>query len=336
MVKSSDLGVLHTPCVLAADTTTVSPHSGMFLDCSEHCSSFQPLPGGLRLHLKLENMQTTGSFKIRGVANQLTSGVNNQKKKCYVTMSAGNYGRTFAHAAQKLGFAQHATVLMPDTAPQNRADLIQKCGLKVDRMPSADLMRGVAKYEQQHGAVFLHPFDDIDLIAGHASLGLELMQDVKDVDIVLVCCGGGGLLAGVATAIATFPNTTSAKVYGIEPEKACGMHKSMRAGTPAKCPEARSVASGLAPPFAGSNAFLHVHKYVQDIILVSESEIIGAVKAAFNHGLVVEPAGAAGLAAVLSGKLEDKEGGKGSLCGKNVVVVLTGGNVSPQELVDLY
>jgi threonine dehydratase len=115
---------------------------------------------------------------------------------------------------------------MPDTAPLNRTELIQSYGVQVERLPSASLMDGIRRHEQNHGAIFLHPFDDRHLIAGYGSLGCEILEDVPDVDIVVVCCGGGGLLAGTATALAYFGKNV--RVFGVEPENACGMYKSLK------------------------------------------------------------------------------------------------------------
>lgn len=120
------------------------------------------------------------------------------------------------------------TVLMPDTAPLERSQGLEKMGVKVERMKSAELLQGVERLQQEHGAVFLHPFDDRHLIAGYGSLGLEILQDVPDADFVLVCCGGGGLLAGTATALAYFATGKRIRVFGVEPETASGMRMSLQ------------------------------------------------------------------------------------------------------------
>lgn len=120
------------------------------------------------------------------------------------------------------------TVLMPDTAPLERSQGIEKMGVKVERMKSSQLLQGVERLQQENGAVFLHPFDDRHLIAGYGSLGLEILQDVPDADFVLVCCGGGGLLAGTATALAYFSAGKRIRVFGVEPETASGMRMSLQ------------------------------------------------------------------------------------------------------------
>jgi len=325
VVKQSQLHVRKTPCILIRNEE----------DYFNSCRLFHEVNNGNKwpnVYLKCENLQNTGSFKIRGVSTQFSSvmshfeqsGLSVETLKL-VTMSAGNYGKSYAYAAKSLGLS--ATVLMPDTAPINRANLLQSYGLDVERMPSAQLMCGVEQH-QKSGKVFLHPFDDINLIAGHGSLGLEILNDVPDVDMVVVCCGGGGLLAGVASAIKLKKPTC--KVVGVEPESASSMLKSLSDGTASKMPEARSVAAGLAPPFAGHNAFMHVQKFCDGIVTVSDEEIKEASKMAYNNGLVVEPSGAAGLAAFMNGKIEKDDSSK------SVVIVLTGGNVSPEELKNFF
>merc|ERR1712029_329913 len=317
-LKKSALKVKRTPCILVND--------------GKGSNIFEEIMPSMTVHLKLENMQNTNSFKIRGVANQFCAHQVGTKVVPFVTMSAGNYGRAFAFASKKLG-PQENFVLMPDSAPFHRQVWIEKRGVHVEKMPSSKLLEGVRRHEEERNAIFLHPFDDRHLIAGYGSLGYEICQQVPDVTIVLVCCGGGGLLAGVATALAHF-SPSKVRVFGVEPENACGMYKSMKAGKAMACPEAKSIAGGLAPPFAGENAYRHVAKYVGDIILVTEEELVSTVNVAFNRGLVVEPSGAAALAALLTGKLETLIG-PDNLLGQSVVAVITGSNVTPEELVSM-
>jgi len=328
IVEKSNLNVRRTPCLQIRSDS----------DEDEVCKLFSDLgnfnqQGWSKVFLKCENLQNTGSFKLRGVSTQFAAALKEfsglSQKKCgeleLVTMSAGNYGRSYAYAAQSLGLP--ATVLMPDTAPANRAEMLRNYGLQVEKMPSALLMDGVKKHEA-NGKLFMHPFDDINLIAGHGSLGMEILKDVPDADAIAVCCGGGGLLAGVAAAVKLCK--PSCKVYGVEPETACSMQKSLKEGQAVKMPSAKSVAAGLAPPFAGENAFKHAKEFVDEVVTVSEEEIKIATRAAFNNGLVVEPSGAAALAAFMNDKFKKDEQEK------NFVIVLTGGNVSPEELHDLF
>ncbi|XP_071494949.1 L-threonine dehydratase catabolic TdcB-like [Diadema antillarum] len=279
------------------------------------------------LSLKLENTQPTGSFKVRGLANQLKhipqDVANNEKE--VITMSAGNYGKAFSFAMQKMGL--RARVLMPETAPEDRERIMKGYGSDVERMPSRELQPSVDRYVAMQGMHYLHPFDDYNLICGYGSAGFEILEEVSDPDVIVVCCGGGGLLAGLAAAV-KLSGKAKTRIYGVEPEQACCMYQSRQAGHPVEDPTVHSVASGLAPPFAGSNTFRHVQAFVEDILLLTEEEIISAVSQLFYAGIVVEPAGAAALAALVSGKVPDVEG-------KKVVVVITGGNVTPKELCQL-
>lgn len=326
IVQKSDLNVRKTPCLLIRDDSGAGACQ-LFTDPDKFNEQ-----NWSKVFLKCENLQNTGSFKLRGVSTQFSAAMKqfssagqNATDLQLVTMSAGNYGKSYAYAAKSLGLS--ATVLMPDTAPANRAEMLQSFGLHVERMPSAALMDGINRHEKG-GKVFMHPFDDINLIAGHGSLGMEILQDVPEVDVIAVCCGGGGLLAGVAAAAKLYK--PDCRVYGVEPETACSMQKSLEEGKAVKMPSAKSVAAGLAPPFAGENAFKHAAKFVDGIVTVTEDQIKDAAKAAFTNGLVVEPSGAAALAAFMNNKI-DKIGSDST-----IVIVLTGGNVSPQELQNIF
>ena len=318
IVMNSELNVRRTPCFPVKKGDTISLFSG---------TETLQKTGWSEVWLKCENMQNTGSFKIRGVASQFARAVrwfNEEKveRAELVTMSAGNYGRSYSYAAQRLGLS--ATCLMPATAPSSRAELLEGLGVSVERMSSADLLAGIRRHEAL-GKVFLHPFDDLSLICGHASLGLEILEDVPHADLVLVCCGGGGLLAGVGAAVKQL--RPDCRVVGAEPETSNTMQQSLRAGQPVRDNSARSVAAGLAPPFAGANCYQHVREFCDGVLTVSEDQIIQTTRLAYNNGLVVEPSGAAGLAAFLNPKIERKE------TEKTVVIVLTGGNVSPEEFI---
>ena len=179
----------------------------------------------------------------------------------------------------------------------------------------------------------LHSYDDVDLMAGHASIGLEILEDCRP-DIVLICCGGGGLLAGAAAAIqlqlAALGESSSCAVYGVEPEGAATMHESFRRGAAFSLPEAKSVASGLSPPSAGDLCYAECLRFVKDILLVSDDELRRATSILYQAGVVAEPAGAAGFAALIHGKVPEEE-----LRGKQVCVVVTGGNVSTRQMVEV-
>lgn len=300
-VKRSPLGVINTPMIPWSQTT---------LPLSANCS----------VHIKLENMQRTGSFKIRGVANQFSRRPNGGY---FVTMSAGNYGKSFAYALKHYGWK--GKVVMPETAPESRAVLIQSFGVEVERVPTSSLVSVVNRCVQEDNMTFLHSYDDLDLIAGHASLGMEVLEVVPEPDVVVVCCGGGGLLAGVAAAI-KLSGCNKTRIYGVEPEGACTMHQSFVEKKPVWM-DTKSIASGLAPPSAGRLPFELCQLYVEQIVLVSDGEIKAAVSALYRAGLVVEPSGSAAFAALVNNKIPDLEG-------KKVVCILSGGNVGKDELAN--
>ncbi|XP_061663926.1 L-threonine ammonia-lyase-like [Syngnathoides biaculeatus] len=300
-VRRSPLGVINTPMVPWSQTTL-------------------PAHKARSIYIKLENMQTTGSFKIRGVANQFAK---RPKGGRFVTMSAGNYGKSFAYASEHYG--SRGKVVMPESAPMSRAALIQSFGVDVERVPTSCLMDAVNRCVQNDDMSFLHSYDDLDLIAGHASLGLEILEVVPEPDVVVVCCGGGGLLAGVAAAI-KLSGCGETRIYGVEPEGACTMYKSFEEKKPVGM-ETRSIASGLAPPFAGALPYELCRRYVEEMVLVSDADIKAAVSTLYRAGLVVEPSGAAAFAAIASSKIPRLEG-------TNAVCVLSGGNIGKDELAN--
>uniref|UniRef100_A0A3B3HUW7 L-serine deaminase n=1 Tax=Oryzias latipes TaxID=8090 RepID=A0A3B3HUW7_ORYLA len=242
-VRTSPLGVVRTPTISWSQTAL-------------------PLSVSCDVHIKLENLQRTGSFKIRGVANQFA---RRPRGGHFVTMSAGNYGKSFAYALKHYG--SKGKVVMPETAPESRSVLIESFGAEVERVPTSGLMTAVQRCVREENMTFLHSYDDLDLIAGHASLGMELLEEVPGPDVVVVCCGGGGLLAGVAAAI-KLSGCHKTRIYGVEPEGACTMFTSFRENKPVWM-EAKSVASGLAPPSAGQSLpvpFIHPSIILPSII----------------------------------------------------------------------
>ncbi|XP_030005223.1 uncharacterized protein LOC115429698 [Sphaeramia orbicularis] len=300
-VRTSPLGVINTPMIPWCQTTL-------------------PLQTICNIHIKLENLQRTGSFKIRGVANQFAK---RPKGGHFVTMSAGNYGKSFAYASKHYG--SKGKVVMPETAPLSRSVLIQSFGVEVERVPTSCLMNVVNRCVQEDSMTFLHSYDDLDLIAGHASLGMEVLEVMPDPDVVVVCCGGGGLLAGVAAAI-KLSGCDKTRIYGVEPTGACAMYQSFVEKKPVGM-DAKSIASGLAPPFAGKLPYELCQRYVEGIVLVSDEEIKAAVSILYKSGLVVEPSGSAAFAAIINNKIPELEG-------KKVVCILSGGNIGKDELAN--
>ena len=279
-----------------------------------------------KLALKLESLQTTGSFKIRGMRYKIAmSSAATLAEKGIVTMSAGNAGKAVSYLSSKIGCA--ARVFMPDTAPEERRRVMESFGASVVPTPGTQLLARVEDFVKTTGAVFVHPFDDVDIIRGHASCGLEILEDVPEVDVVVVCCGGGGLLAGVAAAI-KLKAGASTRVVGVEPEGANSMWLSVKAGSAQWCPDGgktSTIAHGLAPPFAGKVCYEHVNRFVDEVVLVSDDEMRRATAALFARGIVAEISGAAALAAVMAGKC-------GELTGKTVCCTVSGRNISIGEL----
>ncbi|KAL4624922.1 hypothetical protein GN956_G18142 [Arapaima gigas] len=300
-VRSSPLGVINTPMIPCSQTTLALNGCGM-------------------VHLKMENLQRTGSFKIRGIANQFARRPRGGR---LVTMSAGNYGKSFAYASKY--YECKGKVVMPDSAPASRSALIQSLGVEVERAPTSSLVSVVNRCVQEENMVFLHSYDDLDLIAGHASLGFEILEALPNVDVVVVCCGGGGLLAGVAAAL-KLSGCESTEIYGVEPEGACTMYRSF-IERKAIGMDSKSIASGLAPPSAGTLAYEVCKELVKEIVLVTDEEIKAAVSELYRSGFVVEPAGAAAFAAVANDKIPD-------VAEKRVAIVLGGGNVGKDELTN--
>ncbi|AWO97952.1 putative serine racemase [Scophthalmus maximus] len=210
-VRSSPLGVINTPMIPWCQTTLP-----LHINCS--------------VSIKLENMQRTGSFKIRGVANQFA---RRPLGGHFVTVSAGNYGKSFAYASKHYG--SKGKVVMPNTAPVSRSIRIQSFGVEVERVPNSSLMTVVNRCVREDNMTLLHSYDDLDLIAGHASLGMEVLEVVREPDVVVVCCGGGGLLAGVAAAI-KLSGCEKTRIYGVEPEGA-SLRRNQWAWTPKALPQ---------------------------------------------------------------------------------------------------
>lgn len=280
--------------------------------------------GDTKLTLKLESLQTTGSFKIRGMRYKLhVSDVARLRSAGVVTLSAGNAGKAVSYLAGKAGI--DAKVFMPDTAPDDRKRLMEDLGASVTKVPGAELLDAVAACVATEKRILVHPFDDVDLIRGHASCGLEMLEDQPDVDVVAVCCGGGGLLAGVAAAYKL--SGSKARVVGVEPEGAQSMAISVRTGRHAWCPDGgktETIAHGLAPPFAGKATYNHVRAFCDDVVTVTDAEMREATRALFRAGIVAEVSGAAAVAAALAGKL-------GDVAGKKVACTVSGRNIDVGE-----
>jgi threonine dehydratase len=279
---------------------------------------------GARVSLKLELFQHTGSFKPRGVLNALEALTPDERARGVVSISAGNHAQALAWAATKIGVS--ATIVMPATAVQAKVDATRTYGGEVIQT-EGDLLSTMQQVQQERGLSFVHPFDDPVVIAGAGTLGLEIAEDAPDVGLVIVGCGGGGLLSGVAAAMhAVCPR---ARVIGVEPEGADAMRQSLARGEPVRLAKLNTIADGLAAPFAGVHTLAHVRAFVSDMVLVDDADILDAMRVLMRLARILpEPAGAAATAALLDGTLMIEPG-------EHVVVVVSGGNADPERLRSL-
>ena len=277
---------------------------------------------GAEAYLKLENLQRTGSFKVRGAVNAMSRLSPEAKRAGVVTMSAGNAAQAIAYAGRAQGV--HVTVVMPEGAPRTKVEATRGYGGEIRFAPEMTKLLPMVKELQATGLHFLHPFDDDDVIAGHASLGLEIVEDVPEVDLVVVPVGGGGLISGVALAVKAL--RPSARVVGVEPEGAQGVRKALDAGHVVRLDAVKTVADGLAAPFAGERNLEIIKRDVDDVVVISDEAIIDGLQFLVARARVVaEPAGAAAVGALLDGAVRAK-------AGERVVAIVSGGNIDPERL----
>ena len=276
---------------------------------------------GLQLTLKLELFQKTGSFKPRGVLNKLHHLSLEERQKGVITLSAGNHAQALAWAARQSGIS--STVVMPATSLRSKIEAARGYGGEVV-LTEGDLLETCLTIQQERGLTLVHPFDDPMIIAGQGTVGLEILEDVPEVDVVVVGVGGGGLISGIATILKA--EKPEVKVIGVEPEGASAMSQSLRRGRPVHLDRVDTIADGLAAPFAGEHTLAHVQSYVDELAIVSDEEIVEAMGLILERCKVVaEPAAASSLAALLSGKVTLPRGSR-------VVCVLSGGNVDAERL----
>jgi threonine dehydratase len=281
--------------------------------------------GGIHLMLKCESMQRTGSFKARGALNAMMQLSHAEKAKGVVTVSAGNHAMGLAWAAGLVGST--CVAVMPEGASRSKIEATEGYGGTVEVAPG-EKKNAFTRAQQiaSEGRVMVHPFEDPRVAAGQGTLALELMAQCKDVDVVVVPIGGGGLISGVSVAIKSeHPNV---RIIGVEPEGAPTMRTSLDAGSPQLVP-VKTVADGLAAPMVGAMNLKAVQQNVEDVVLVSEDEILAAMRDLLSIAkLVVEPAAAAGVAALLAGRIELEKGSR-------VAAIVSGGNVDLARLKEL-
>ena len=274
---------------------------------------------GGAVHLKLDCLQITGSFKLRGALNALLRLSAEEQARGVIGVSTGNYGRALAHAAHSMGV--RAVICMSRLVPANKVESIRALGADVrivgDSQDEAEL--AVARLVREQGLIQLPPFDHADVVAGQGTSGLEILEDLPTVDTALVPLSGGGLLAGIALAMKSA--NPDIRVVGVSMERGCAMHASLRAGHPVQVEELPTLADSLGGGIGLGNryTFPMVQRLVDETVLVSEDEISAAIRHAYvEERVIVEGAGAVGIAALLGGHVR---------AGEVTAVVLSGQNI---------
>ena len=279
--------------------------------------------GDDRLYLKPEHLQKTGSFKPRGMTNRIATLLDSAKARGVITLSAGNAGQAYAWAGRSAGVA--VTVVMPAGAVRSKVEACVGYGARVV-LHGAHVGETFAEMERirdVEGLEFVHPFDDPAVIAGHGSIGLELLEDITELDVVVVGVGGGGLISGVAAALKE--RRPSIRVYGVEPERSNALSLAIERNEIVRI-QPESVADGLGAPFAGAWTLAMAQRYLDDMILLDDATILAGMRFAIERlKQVLEPAGSAALAAVLAGRVPINDG-------ERVAVVLSGGNVEVDRM----
>jgi threonine dehydratase len=272
---------------------------------------------GVPTFLKVETFQKTGSFKARGATNAVRLLSAADRARGIVTISAGNHAQAVAYAAGAEGI--RCVVVMPAHASTSKADATRGFGAEVILHGTVhEAFELYERLQHEHGLVPVHPFDDPAVIAGQGTVGLELLEDVPDAALILIPIGGGGLISGVAIAVRE--SGARARVVGVEPVESAAMYRARAAGHPVRLDHLGSIADGLSAPAVTDRTLGVVRRYVDDIVLVSDDEIVAALRFLLERQkLLVEPAGAAGLAAAFGRLAMPSQG--------SVVVVLSGGNV---------
>ncbi len=270
------------------------------------------------IYLKTENLQVTGSFKVRGASYKIANLPEEEKSKGVIACSAGNHAQGVALASQKSGIK--ATIFIPATAPISKVEATKKFGAEIKLIDGVydDAYKAAIEYQKETNGTFVHPFDDVDVIAGQGTIGLEIIEQLPDVEAVIVPIGGGGLIAGVAFAIKQLkPNC---KVYGVQSQGAGSMYQSFINKKVLELPTVNTFADGTAVKRPGDLTFELCQNYVDDIITVTDDEIASAILALMEkQKIVAEGAGALSVAAAMFNKLPIK--------GKKTVCVVSGGNI---------
>ena len=283
---------------------------------------------GAPVYLKLENLQDTASFKIRGAANRVLTLPPEDKERGVVTISTGNHGRAMSYVARRLDV--HAVVCIPEGTARNKVEAMERLGAEIVITGKTydEAEDGALQLARDRGLSFISAYDEAFIIAGQGTVGLEILEDLPDVDAVLVPVGGGGLISGIALAVKAAG--ADKRVIGVSMDRAPVMYHSLKAGKPIRMEEEETLADALVGGIGEDNqhSFRMMQKLVDDFVLVSDEEIAEAMVFALReHRLVVEGGGAVGIAALRSGKVRETQG--------SVAVVVSGGNVDLPLLFDL-
>ena len=271
-----------------------------------------------KLYLKTENLQVTGSFKVRGAGYKISQLSDEEKARGVIACSAGNHAQGVALAAQKYGIK--SVICLPDGAPISKVEATKSYGAEVVMVPGVydDAYKRALELRDEKGYTFVHPFDDEDVIAGQGTIGLEIIEELDDVDAVVVPVGGGGLISGIAYTLKALK--PSIRVYGVQAQGAPSMYNSVKNGKKERLAGVSTIADGIAVKEPGDNTFALVSKYVDDVVTVTEGEISSAILALIEqHKLIAEGAGAVSVAAVMFDKIPVKD--------KKVVALISGGNI---------
>jgi threonine dehydratase len=288
--------------------------------------SLDEATGADRVLLKAENLQRAGAFKFRGAFNAVAALAPAERKRGVATVSSGNHAQALALAARL--HEVPAVILMPADAPAGKVAATRGYGAEIvsfDRY-AEDREQLLAALVGERGLVPVHPYDDERVMAGQGTTALELLEDAGPIDILLVCVGGGGLIAGCATAVAGLSPDT--RVIGVEPEAGDDTRRSLQAGERVRIDVPRTIADGQQLPMPGELTFPVVQALVEDVVTVSDDEIVAAMRFLFERAkTVAEPSGASAFAALLAGKVDAD--------GARVGVTISGGNVTTERFAEL-
>ncbi|MBQ3133842.1 MAG: threonine ammonia-lyase [Clostridia bacterium] len=273
---------------------------------------------GSEIYLKTENLQITGSFKVRGAYYKMSQLTEEEKSHGVIACSAGNHAQGVALAATKNGIS--SLICLPAGAPISKVEATRRYGAQIEMVPGAydDAYARALQLRDEKGYTFIHPFDDVDVIAGQGTIGLEILEQLPDVEAVIVPIGGGGLCSGIAYAIKAL--NPECKIYGVQSAGAPSMRDALVNGKIESLPAVRTIADGIAVKRPGDNTYEIIREYVDEVVTVTDDEVATAILALIEQQkLITEGAGATAVAAAMFNKVPIR--------GKKVVCLLSGGNI---------